>query len=64
MTGTAQTDGREKHACVQREGFTVPLIGLPPSAVLEECECCHIEFGLGKLEFNGVQMLCEKCRKP
>lgn len=64
MTATEQIDGREKHACVWREGYTVPLIGVPPAAMREECECCHMEFGLGKLEFSGTQMLCEKCRKP
>lgn len=51
------------HATVQREGYTVPLIGIPADAVLEECDCCHEKFGMAKLAFNGKQMLCEKCGK-
>ena len=50
-----------KHAMVQREGYTVPLIGIPPDAVLEECDCCHELLGLAKLTWTGKQMLCAKC---
>lgn len=50
-------------ATVKREGFEIPLIGIPKAAVLEECELCHDEFPLGEVEFNGIQMLCVKCRK-
>jgi len=52
-----------KHATVQRDGFEVPLIGIPESAVMGECECCHDTLPISKLEFNGKQMLCPKCRK-
>jgi hypothetical protein len=51
-----------RHALVPRDGFMVPLIGVPAEAALQECECCHLEYGLLDLEFNGVQMLCAKCR--
>ena len=50
------------HATVEREGFRVPLIGIPPGAVLQECDCCHQEFPLKEVEYNGIQTLCRKCR--
>jgi formylmethanofuran dehydrogenase subunit E len=54
---------KEKHAMVERDGFKVPLIGIPPDAVLQECDLCHDEFPMRQLEItdNG-QVLCEKCR--
>ncbi len=52
-----------KYAMVERDGFKVPLIGIPPDAVLEECDLCHDKFPQGKVEFNGKQMICKKCRK-
>jgi hypothetical protein len=56
---------RFKHAIVEREGFKVPLIGVPASSVEEECDCCHDIFQLRQLEIqqNG-QLLCAKCRAP
>lgn len=50
-----------KHAMVQREGFNVPLIGIPADAVLDECDCCHELLGLSDLTWTGRQMLCVKC---
>lgn len=52
------------HAIIEREGFKVPLIGIPPGEVLEECDCCHEKKPLREIELqaNG-QMLCQKCRK-
>ena len=55
---------KPKHAMVQREGFMVPLIGIPPDAVLEECDCCHELLGLEALTWTGKQMLCAKCATP
>lgn len=49
---------------VEREGFRVPLIGIPPSAVLQECDLCHEEFPIREMEFSNGQMLCKKCRTP
>lgn len=53
-----------KHATVEREGFRVPLIGIPETSVLQECDCCHQEFPIRELEVtdNGGQVLCGKCR--
>jgi len=50
------------HATIDKDGFRVPLIGVSPSAVLEECDCCHDVNGVSDTEFNGVQFLCRKCR--
>lgn len=48
---------------MEREGFKVPLIGVPPSAMLQECELCHDEKPLGEIELSeSGQMLCLKCR--
>jgi hypothetical protein len=53
------------HAIVEREGFKVPLLGIPPDAVLQECECCHDEFSMREIEMSAAgQMLCAKCRTP
>lgn len=50
-----------KHATVVRDGFTVPIIGIPQDSVLEMCDLCGIHFGLGDIAWNGKQMLCKKC---
>ena len=50
-----------RHATVMKDGFTVPMIGIPETSVLEECDCCHSQTGIGSVRFNGVQMLCGKC---
>ena len=51
-----------KHATIQREGYAVPLIGVPADAVIETCDCCGLWAGLREIEWNGVQMLCLGCR--
>ena len=51
------------HAIVEREGFKVPLLGIPPDAVLQECELCHNEYSLRDVEMtDSGQILCKKCR--
>jgi hypothetical protein len=52
------------HATIQREGFTVPLIGIPMSSRIETCDCCHDEFSLDDVRWTGRQMLCKKCDDP
>jgi hypothetical protein len=44
---------REDHAADPVSG--VPLLGIPPAAVLEECDDCHEWFGLRtiNLDFDG-----------
>jgi hypothetical protein len=51
------------HATVTRDGFTVPLIGIPKDATLQECDACHELFGLQQIQWTGAQMLCDKCGK-
>lgn len=48
-------------ATVVRDGYTVPLIGIPREAVLEECDCCGETIGLSQSHFTGSQVLCSKC---
>ncbi len=51
------------HAIVEREGFKVPLIGIPKAAMLEECDLCHQTFPLREMEIQpSGQELCPKCR--
>ena len=53
------------HALVTLGDYTVPLIGLPPSATLEECDLCHNTFPLQKVEIQARgQILCPRCRQP
>ena len=50
------------HAIVEREGFKVPLLGIPPDAVLQECDVCHDEFALRDVEMNDAgKCVCKKC---
>lgn len=53
---------REDHAEVEREGFRVPLIGIRPSEMQDECDLCHHIFNIRQLEWTGTQLLCAKCR--
>ncbi len=46
---------------VTRDGYEVPLIGIPQDATLEICDCCGDVMGLSKAVFTGRQVLCEKC---
>ena len=51
------------HAIIEREGYKVPLLGIPPSAVLQECDLCHDEFPLRDVEIGDAgQVLCLECR--
>lgn len=53
----------EDHANVERDGFKVPLLGIPPEAALQECELCYNEYPLRDVEMtDSGQILCRKCR--
>ena len=52
---------KTEHAIVTRDGYEVPLIGVPKEAVLESCDCCGDIIGLSKSVFTGRQILCAKC---
>lgn len=52
----------DDHAIVEKDGFKVPLIGIPPSAMEQECECCGHIFPLNQIEMSeSGKMLCAKC---
>lgn len=51
------------HAIVTRDGFEVPLIGIPKDATEEKCEKCGASVHLSKSVFSGSQMLCPECAK-
>ena len=57
---------KEPDATVQRDGFTVPLIGIPKSSVMEKCDRCGETIDLLNAEIiQSGQVLCEKCKdKP
>lgn len=52
----------KKHATITVAGYTIPLIGIDSHATLQECDCCHDEFGIQSVELTGVQFLCSKCK--
>ena len=53
----------DDHAIVEREGYRVPLIGVPADAVLEHCDLCGDVFPLRTIELSGSgQWLCLRCR--
>lgn len=52
-----------KHAQVPRDGYVVPIIGIPEDAALERCDLCGNVFSLWTVKWTGRQMLCKKCRE-
>ncbi len=52
----------DDHAKVKVSGMEIPLIGVSPFAVLEECDCCHDMLPLDAIALTGPQFLCRKCR--
>jgi len=52
---------KEDHALVKIGDMTIPLIGVPIDAGLEECDLCHDLFRLWDIVYNGTQFLCFKC---
>lgn len=61
MNPAQPTEPPTRHAMVLRDGYRVPLIGIPAEAALEECDLCHQQHALDKLTWTGAQMLCAKC---
>jgi hypothetical protein len=61
-----------EHATVIKDGYWVPLIGIPMRSTIETCDLCGddapiIGRGRGEIRtpimFTGRQFLCEKCRR-
>ena len=62
MDETHQMTDLFQYATVQRDGFTVPLIGVPKSATEYECEGCGVKGPESALELTDGKFLCAKCR--
>jgi hypothetical protein len=49
-------------ASVRLGSYRIPLLGVPESATLQECDLCHDLFHLLDVELIDIQILCLKCR--
>lgn len=50
-----------EHATVLRDGYKVPLIGIPKDAVEEKCEACgKVVYQLDAV-WDGNRMVCNTC---
>lgn len=50
-------------AWIQYGKFKVPLLGIPESAVLDDCDLCHDTWPIRELHWVGPKLLCRKCRE-
>lgn len=50
-----------KHATVKIGEFTVPLIGVKPSATQETCSKCNKVKHLSEISFDGTRFICREC---
>lgn len=51
------------HATVMRDGYEVPLIGIPATATEEKCDCCGDIVHLKDAVVTNDGVLCPKCAK-
>lgn len=51
-----------KHAKIKIGEYEIPLIGIAPVEVLEECDLCHDLFSIQIIELTNKQFLCPKCK--
>lgn len=58
---TERDSAAKRYATVIKDGYEVPLIGIPPEAVLETCDHCGAVIEMRKATFNGKETLCDKC---
>jgi hypothetical protein len=51
-----------EHATIKIDKFTIPLIGIPKDATLDECDLCHDFFSIQdlKLDKTGKFLYCPK----
>lgn len=55
---------KDIHATVTRDGFTVPLLYVPDTATLEECQRCGKTYNFTEMKFSkDGELLCPNCRK-
>lgn len=57
----SEQNQNKRHATVLKDGYEVPLIGIPPDATDDICESCKRKFHLSKLIWTGKQLLCSEC---
>lgn len=50
-----------KHATVMRDGYRVPLIGIPSEATEDGCDFCGAMMELPDIYTDGQYFLCKKC---
>jgi len=51
-----------EHAMVNRDGYKVPLIGIPPEAVEEVCDCCGQTIQITDTAYVNGMMICIQCQ--
>lgn len=51
---------KPKWAIAQVGGFSIPLVGLPPSATEEMCDYCGYFSPLQLITLTGTHFLCRK----
>ena len=56
------------HATIQRDGYSIPLIGIPSYGTLNECSECHDDFGIlnhndgeNYIILTGPRFICKVC---
>lgn len=52
-----------KHATAIRDGFVVPLIGIPEDESQQKCESCGQSFDLLQIRFTDGRFVCDACVK-
>jgi len=62
MSASEHGEGHRKYAMVPRDGFNVPLIGIPFDASICECEKCKKVLEISKLTLdNNGRPTCKDC---
>lgn len=53
-----------KYAKAIRDGYEVPLIGIPEDESQERCEKCGQLFDLLQIRLIDGKMVCDACKSP
>lgn len=48
-------------AIVNKDGYNVPLIGVPADAVQETCDLCHDTIPMREAVVTGTGVMCKTC---
>lgn len=49
------------HAMVPRDGYMVPLIGIPKAEAEDKCDGCGESFPISELEIQPEGVVCKTC---